>query len=254
MAGFDTLGDTAVIELKGNRKNAKKIALGVLKRNKNIKSVYIKAGAHTGKARAEPVEWAAGEKRNRVFVKEWGCIFRVSLGKVFYSPRLGTERRRICGKIRDGEKIGVFFAGVGPYAIVFAKHSQAKKITAFEWSRTAFRDMEWNIEKNKVGERVEGVLGDVEKKVRHYKGKFTRIVMPSPHTAKKYFASALWALRKGGTVHYYAITEAGDAKKEIRELRSIAKECKRKLRVLEHKKARPYSKQLEQRAFDIRAE
>ncbi len=254
-ASFDTLGNIAIIEIpKELEKKQKIIGNALLRLNKNIKTVCKKTGAHKGKYRIEPVKIIAGEKNLLATYRESACTFQIPLGKVFFSPRLGTERLRIAREIKSGEVVGAFFAGVGPFPIVFARNSPMKKAIAIELNPTAVKWMQKNIILNKVSGRVEAVKGDVKKIVpRKFKGAFDRVVMPLPKGAESFLREAILSIRpQGGIVHFYAFVPASDPFSEpIKKISAAAKKLKKKVKVLFKRQVRTFSKETIQVVIDF---
>lgn len=202
---FDVLGKMALIEVPRKlQKKKKKIASALMHAVKNVESVYEKVGEHEGKYRLERVRYLAGKKINSTTYKEWNCEFELMPGKVFFSPRLGTERQRIASYVKKGETVAVFFAGVGPYAITLAKHASPARVFAIEWNPDAMPWLEMNIHKNRVQHTVIPIHADV-KKIGHILGQCDHVIMPAPETATKYLAEAVKCLSpSGGTIHCYA--------------------------------------------------
>ncbi|HZX20421.1 MAG TPA: class I SAM-dependent methyltransferase family protein [archaeon] len=254
-SSYDSLGDVAIVEIPEELKGKEKVIGNALMDSRNaIKSVYMKTGAHTGVFRREPVKYIAGEKRKYAFYKEHGCTFRISLGKVFFSPRLSTERARIASKIKKGEFVAALFAGVGPFPIVFAKKSKMEKAIAIELNPVAVADMKENIKLNKVEAKVEPVLGDVKKLVKKYKEKFDRAVMPLPKSSEDFLEDAILYIKpSGGTVHFYQFTSRENP--YVVPLLQIKKACenlKRKFRVVSKRKVREYAPDIIQVVIDFR--
>ncbi len=202
---YDVLGKMALIEIPRKLlKKKKKIASALLHAVKQIESVYEKVGEHEGKFRLERVRFLAGKKITSTTYKEWNCEFELMPGKVFFSPRLGTERQRIASYVKKGETVAVFFAGVGPYAITLAKHAKPQRVFAIEWNPSAIPWLEWNIRKNKVQDIVVPLHADV-KKAAHILGQCDHVIMPAPESATKYLAEAVKCLSpNGGRIHCYA--------------------------------------------------
>ncbi|MFH0955068.1 MAG: class I SAM-dependent methyltransferase family protein [Candidatus Micrarchaeota archaeon] len=227
VSGFDSLGTIAIIEVpKELEKKEKLIANAVLQSNANFKTVCKKTGAHRGRFRIEPVKILAGKKSLAADYRESGCRFRVSIGKVFFSPRLSMERLRIAKLIRPDEVVGAFFAGSGPFPIVFAKNSGMKKAIAIELNPAAVSDMKFNIKLNKLEGKIVPVLGDVNKIVpKKYRGTFDRVVMPIPKSSDSFLKAALQGIkRSGGFVHFYSFAEAANPFEPIRKIiRDVAK-------------------------------
>uniref|UniRef100_A0A915JQ92 tRNA wybutosine-synthesizing protein 2 homolog n=1 Tax=Romanomermis culicivorax TaxID=13658 RepID=A0A915JQ92_ROMCU len=62
-------------------------------------------------------ELLAGKEQYVTKVKENGLIFELDYSKVFFNPRLGTERERFLDFLQPGDLIYDVFAGVGPFSI-----------------------------------------------------------------------------------------------------------------------------------------
>jgi tRNA (guanine37-N1)-methyltransferase len=255
VSGFDALGNIAIIEIpKELEKKEKKIAQAVLETNVGIRTVCKKTGAHKGKYRIEPVKIIAGERKLVADYKESGCRFRIHLGKTFFSPRLSFERLRIAKQINKGETVGTFFAGVGPFPIVFAKHSPMKRAVAIELNPNSVKDLKFNIKLNKMGDTIEPVLGDVKKVVpRKFRGVFDRVVMPLPKGAEDFLKEAMVSLKpEGGIIHFYAFVPAENPFEAIEErIRKTGEKNGFAVEFLSHKQVRTFSKELIQAVIDF---
>ncbi len=215
---FDGLGGMASIEIPSAlRKKKKKIAQILLGSNPHITRVYEKVGIHSGKFRVEKIRWLAGEKNTVAEYKEWGCVFQFNPNEAFFNPRLGTERKRITQLIEPHQKVCVFFAGVGPYPILIAKHAKPKKVYAIDWNPRAVKWMKKNTELNRVQEIVHLVFGDV-KKIKPL-GKCDQVIMPAPETALEYLIAAeKWLPVKGGMIHCYLFVSQDTRDVKIKEM------------------------------------
>lgn len=255
VSGFDVLGNIAIVEIpKELEKKQKKIAQAVLETNAGIETVCKKMGAHKGKYRIEPVKIIAGEKNLVADYKESGCRFQIHLGKTFFSPRLSFERLRIAQQIKTGETIGAFFAGVGPFPIIFARHSPMQKAVAIELNPGAVKDLKYNIQLNKMKNKIEAVQADVKKIIpRKYRGNFDRVVMPLPKGAEDFLKEALISLKPtGGIVHFYAFVPAKNPFEGIEDrIQQIAKKNGFVAEILLHKQVRTFSKDLIQVVIDF---
>lgn len=255
ITSFNSLGDTAVIEIPDSLKTKENlIGEALMKLNKGIKVVLKKASAHEGEFRTHKVKVIAGEKRTKANYTEHGCKFRISLGKVFFSPRLSTERKRISKLIKKGEVIGAFFAGVGPFPIVFAKHSKMKKAIAIELNPKAIEDMKENIALNKVQGKVQPILGDVNKIVpEKYRNFFDRVVMPLPKGGENFLETAIISVKKNGVIHYYQFVEKDSLfKAPLHDIEKACKKLKKKFKVLRKAEVRKFSPKIVQVVVDFK--
>ncbi|MDD5147955.1 MAG: class I SAM-dependent methyltransferase family protein [Candidatus ainarchaeum sp.] len=255
VSSFDTLGNIAIIEIPPLlKKKEKLIANALLETNKSIRTVCKKLGAHKGEFRIEPVKIIAGERNLVATYKESGCTFKIPVGKAFFSPRLGTERMRIAQQIKQGEVIGAFFAGVGPFPIVFAKNSPMEAAFAIELNPIAVKFMDENILLNKMENKVFPVQGDVKKIVpKKFKAFFHRIVMPLPKGAENFLESAVIAANpKGCIVHFYAFVPAANPYEATLSLiEKTARKLGREVRILHKQQVRAFSKETIQIVVDF---
>ncbi len=252
---FDTLGDIAIIEIRPELKKKERIiGEALLKVNKSIKTVCKKTAPHKGVYRAEPVKIIAGKRNLTATYRESGCVFKIPLGKVYFSPRLGTERLRIANLIKKGEAVGALFAGVGPFPIVFAKNSPMEIAYAVELNPKAFELMEENIKLNKVENKIFPIKGDVKKVVpKVLKGKCTRAVMPLPKGGETFLKEAMLCIKpSGGIIHFYQFSNIEKPfDKPIKKIKKTAKEMNRKAKILKKKKVRGYAPDTVQVVIDF---
>lgn len=240
--GFDVLGDMALIEVPAAlQKKAGKIARTLLDTHLNLSRVYEKVGVHSGKYRVERIKWLAGPQNPVALAREWGVTLRVNPGEVYYSARLGTERQRVVSQIKKGQSVAVFFAGVGPYAILAAKHAQPKHVLALEWNPKAIPFLRENVRANKVEKIVEIKQGDVKK--IHPNGEFDHVIMPAPDTATEYLSLATkWMAKKGGLIHCYTFVPSAEMDSAAREkIKKALGTAKRKWKIVSIRKVNDFS-------------
>ncbi len=253
---FDSLGDVAIIDVPEELfKKEKIIGEALLSINKHFKAVYRKKGVTSGEFRVLPVKLIAGERLKQATYRESNCVFKISVGKVFFSPRLSSERLRISGKIKKNEIVGALFAGVGPFPIVFAKNSEMSKAFAVELNPIAVQNMVENIKLNKCEDRVIPILGDVKKVVpKKLVGKCDRVVMPIPKTGNTFLTEAIDCLKPtGGVIHFYFFGEKNNPfKNALNEINKIVKLKNKKKRVLFKKIVRPFSPKIVQVVIDFK--
>ncbi len=247
---FDIIGDIVIIEIPDELNAFEKDIVGALKKiHPRVKTVCRKMGERKGRKRLRPLKVIFGDGTETEH-REHGCRLRLDVKKVYFSPREGTERERIGGWIRPGEKVLVLFSGVGPYAIVGAKMQPKSTYVCVDINRDAIKFAEDNVRINRMQGRVENICGDVRKLYTKL-GKFNRIIMPLPEIAYKYLREAFACCKKGGYVHLYGVGEKSDMFSGLeREVEKAAK--KRKVRVMRKRKVLPFAPGIYKVCLDIR--
>ena len=160
MTSFDIIGFIAVLHTLKAGKKEKKIAKSLIKKHRNIKSVYAQSKIK-GRLRTPKLKWLAGKKDSKAIHKESNCIMKLDLKTCYFSPRLSTDRLNIAKKVKKGENILVMFSGVAPYGLVIAKHSKAKQIVCIEISKKASKYAKENVKANKLT-NIKIIQGDVK--------------------------------------------------------------------------------------------
>jgi len=229
------------------------IAEAVLSVHKNIKVVAKKMGPMEGEFRVRKLRVIAGENRTETIYKENGVRMKLDVAKVYFSVRLGTERKRISELVTPGERILALFAGVGPFALVIAKSHPDAEIVAIELNPDAVRYMEENIKLNKF-KKIKAVLGDArEVVVREYLNWADRVTMPLPKSADAFLDVAIAGVKDGGVVHFYAFANEADPysgpRKKIEE---EARKAGASIEFLNEKIVRPYAPRVVQVVIDFR--
>ena len=249
---FDIIGDIVILEIPENLKDQKQIigeaALNFTKR----KSIFMKKSAIEGITRTRQLEHIAGDKALETIHKEHGARFKLDVSKVYFSPRLATERKRIAKQVKDKETILDMFAGIGPFSIIIAKEKNVD-ITAADINKSAIEYMEENIKLNKLKGRITPVLGDVnqiakedqkfsnslnmaDEKFQKNNTKFDRIIMNLPGTAKDFLDLAISLINDEGTIHYYEFSDSYDS--GIKRIKKIAESQNKEVEVLATRKVK----------------
>ena len=245
---FDIIGDIAILEIPDELESKKKaIGEALLTTFKNIKTVTAKKTKVGTEYRTRELEILAGEQRKETEHREHGCIYRLNVETCYFSPRLGSERLRVAEQCKDGERILVMFAGVGPYPVLIAKTSSPKEICAIELNPEAVRYMEENSRINKVN--VNSILGDVRTEIPKL-GNFDRILMPLPKDAGDFLDVALPALKKGGVIHFYDF--AHNEEESTKRVKEICAGLSQKIEVLNAVKCGSYSPHMYRICVDFR--
>lgn len=240
--GFDVLGNIALVKFSKNSKAAekKKSAEKILKTNKSVKTVLEKISGFKGRLRKQKTKWVAGEKTKEAIYKENGCVFRFNVDSVYFSPRLGNERKEIAGKIKREDEVLVMFAGVAPYSIAIAKNSKASKVYSNEINKEANKYAEMNIELNHAKHKVVMLNGDIKKvalRLKKQGKKFDVIVMPRPQLKDSFLKQAFMLSKKGTRIFYYDFCKDDEIKDVEKKIKKEASRYKTKIKILKVKKA-----------------
>lgn len=238
---FDTIGNIAIINapfLKATeRKKLREKAKLLLKKNKNIKSVFVKSKI-SGKLRIPKLTWLAGKKDSKTIYKEHGCLFKLDVKTCYFSPRLSADRLDIAKKIKKG-KVLVMFSGIAPYPIIIAKYSKAKKIYAIELGKEASKYAQENVKLNKI-KNIILIQGDVKKIVpklaKHLK--FDVIVMARPQLKETFLKEGFLLSKKGTTIYYYDFQPKKLMHEALDTIEREAKKANKKIKILELKRVR----------------
>ncbi len=225
---FDILGDIAIVEPGTDGEK-------FLKEHKNVNVVLIKKGEVEGEFRIRDYEVAASRPEARNFDdipallrprkitetihRENRCRFKVDPTEAYFSVRLGTERARIAKMVKEGERVLVMFAGVGPYPITIAKIAKPELVVGVEINPYAVLFFEDNIMLNKCEGNVKAIEGDVKNVVPKLKETFDRVVMPLPKDSENFLYLATKKIKKGGMIHLYKILHENDLKAFLHELK-----------------------------------
>ncbi|MDL2246384.1 class I SAM-dependent methyltransferase family protein [Methanobrevibacter sp. OttesenSCG-928-K11] len=206
---FDIIGDIVILEIPENLINHKiaigKAALDFTKR----KSVYMKKSAIKGQTRTRELELLSGIPQTVTTHKEHGLRLKLDVEKVYFSPRLATERKRIADEVTDGEKILDMFCGIGPFPIIIAKEKNVD-IVAVDINEIAIEYLNKNIELNKLKGTISPITGDINNVVsdKLQTEKFDRIIMNLPGTAYEFLDLAISLIKDNGIINYYEFSDS----------------------------------------------
>jgi len=286
---YEIVGDIALLELSKEDKNVSERQRGefsevsevseedlqrisdlILRRHKNVKVVALKASAVEGVFRKRRIRILRGEQRTETIHRENGCVFKLDLEKVYFNPKLASERKRVAEKVAAGECVVDMFAGVGTFSILIAKRSPESKVIAIDINPDAIFYLRENIRLNKVS-NVSAIQGDVREVSEKFAGVADRIIMNLPKESHIFLKDALRMLKNRGIIHFYTI-ESAYTEDEMRGSLSVAvQRAERKLRaefahasrllgcevavnVISARKVRPYAPYTFILGFDLAVE
>jgi len=240
---FDIVGDILIFSEIPKELTSKEKLIGdtILLMYPNVKTVAKKTGQYAGKYRTPKLRIMAGRRKKETIHKENGIRLKLHVEKVYFSPRLCTERKRVMQQVKKGEDVLVMFSGCGPYVCGISKHTGAKNVYGIEINPTAHKYAEENIKLNKL-KNVTLFKGDVKKAIPKLDKKFDRIVMPLPKSAEDFLEDAFKAAKKGTIIHFYDFQHENDfPAKTLEKIRKACKEAGIKFRVINKVKCGQYS-------------
>ncbi|MBD3390142.1 methyltransferase domain-containing protein [Candidatus Micrarchaeota archaeon] len=254
LSSYDVVGNIAIVQVPEElREHEGEVGELLLRGDKKVKAVWKKAGGRGGEFRVTKLAHLAGEKRSETEYLENGVRMKLDLRKVYFSPRLSYERKRIVGEVGGAEDVLVLFAGVGPFALEIAKACPSAEVVGVELNPDAVEYFEENIKLNKL-ENVEVVLGDA---LGAAKGRFRswadRIAMPLPMGSEEFLEAAFAAAKPGCTVHFYRMVERNGGVEALEErIEKAAEKSGRNVEFVFEKEVRPYSASTKQVVVDFR--
>ncbi len=209
-SSYDIVGDIAIIQLRPEIEQiSKEIAMGIMKINPSIKVVLGEMGRISGIYRLPSLIHLSGEDRTWTIHRENSCVFELDVSKVYFSPRLSSERKRIFEQVGRHELVIDMFAGIGPFSIEIARHRKAM-VKAIELNPNAYEYLRRNIMLNRVDGLVEPILGDAAEVVPKINIVADRIIMNYPAGSLNYLKYAVKVLKKRGMIHIYGFSESLD--------------------------------------------
>jgi tRNA (guanine37-N1)-methyltransferase len=203
---IDMIGNIGIIELeKEIMPYSKQIAKAFLQVNPRLKTIYQKGSPIKGVHRTRQFIHLAGLPNSITSYVENGITLEIDIEKVYFSPRLSTERRQVVNQVKPDSEETVFdmFAGVGPFSIAMAKRKS--RVIAVDINPDAVDLLKKNAKVNGVRDLIEIYQGDIRTiQPSLYKEKASRVIMNLPSTAIEYLDIALVSLQpKGGIIHFY---------------------------------------------------
>jgi tRNA (guanine37-N1)-methyltransferase len=213
---YDVIGSIAIIkisdELIGNKKE---IGDAILKTNKNLETVAIDSGVE-GEERVRQLEIVAGKKNTATVHKEYGIELEIDPTKVYFSPRLATERMRVAQMVVEGEVVIDMFSGVGPFSILIAKHRHPEKVYAIDINEVAIHYLKKNMKRNKVS-NITALYCDSKVLVPSLENA-DRIIMNLPFGSYEFLTYALANVKNEGMIHYYEVLEVEKKDERIKDI------------------------------------
>ncbi|MBA2862339.1 class I SAM-dependent methyltransferase family protein [Methanococcus maripaludis] len=197
---YDIVGDIVILQIAEEiaPEIRKKIGENALKLIPSVKAVFRRESDVKGDFRVRDLEHLAGEEKTLTTYKENGYRLLVDVSKVYFSPRLGWERKRIMDLVTFDDIVVDMFCGVGPYSIAC---KNAEKIYSIDINPDGIELLKQNIVLNGLENKIVPILDDV----RNVDVKGTRVIMNLPKYAHEFVNKALEIVEEGGIIHYYTV-------------------------------------------------
>jgi tRNA (guanine37-N1)-methyltransferase len=198
---YEVIGNIAIVPIPPSCDAYKQdIALAVLSMRRNIRTVLSPVSAREGDERVPRFETLIGTSTVTEH-HEFGFRYRLDVARVFFNPRLATERQRIFSKLEPGEEILVPFAGVGPFVIPAA--ARGTVVTAIEKNPEAAAWLRGNLTLNGVEGRVRVIEGDAWRILEGLSPGFDRAICPTPYGMDAVLPLVASRVKSGGIIHFY---------------------------------------------------
>tara|TARA_B110000014_G_scaffold99710_1_gene68514 strand:- start:360 stop:1349 length:990 start_codon:yes stop_codon:yes gene_type:complete len=237
---FDIFGDIAIIKLSDlSMEHSKIISKTLLESHTNINKVALDLGVK-GDYRIRDLEMLIGDSNFVATQKENGFEFRLDISKVYFSPRLAMERKRIYDIADSSEEVLDAFAGASPFAVSLA--SKGCNVTAVDANPNSEKWSHINFELNKVLE-YNFICSKIEDISTHLP-LYDRIIMNNPTNSLPYLEMLSNKLKPNGIIHLYKIME-DEEDFEVKDYLGSNFECTFERIV------HPYSPQSSLMVFDI---
>ncbi|WP_248897155.1 class I SAM-dependent methyltransferase [Haloplanus halobius] len=210
---YERLGDVAIVD-EDDPDRAATIADAIIDSDLPVRAVLNRASKVKGELRIR--DWTVlattGDDRDRPITetvhREYGYEYLLDLSRVYFSPRLATERHRVTEQVAAGEHAVDMFAGVGPFVIPMADREAT--VVGVDLNPAAIDYLRANARRNGVADRVTAIQGDVREVAADYADSADRIVMNLPHSADAFLDSAVTLAGDDCVLHYYDIQHEDD--------------------------------------------
>lgn len=247
---YDNIGDVTIVKLVDELLPIKhEIGEALLKVSSNTRAVFLDYGVK-GELRIRDLELIAGTGSSETRHRESGVTIMTDPAKVYYNPRLATERERVASLVKDGEIIIDMFAGVAPFPLTICRHAHPGTVYAVDLNHEAVEYMKVNIRLNRFSNIVP-IEGDAREVLKELPDA-DRVIMNLPQIAQEFLPDALSKTKSGGTVHMHKIMERADSDAIVSEL--ISDMCSRGLdcELSEKRELKTYSPSASVYVIDIR--
>ncbi|MFA6805439.1 MAG: class I SAM-dependent methyltransferase family protein [Candidatus Methanomethylophilaceae archaeon] len=201
----DVIGDVLLLKLTDDLLPYKHdIGEALMRTTPNIRTVMLDSGVK-GDFRIRELEQIVGTGSSETVHREFGVRMLTDPAKVYFNPRLATERARVASLVRDGETIIDMFAGVAPFGTVICKCARPKIVYSIDLNPEAEHFAKRNAELNHIDNLVP-MTGDAREVVKDLPDA-DRIIMNLPQMAEQFLPDALAKAKPGAMIHLHKIME-----------------------------------------------
>lgn len=256
--GFQRVGDIIILNMENISLDKELIGKKILEMFPNIRSVCAKVGGIKGEFREPQIELIAGENNTITTHTENNCKYRFDVKKIMFAKGNVIERMRIANLVEDNEVIVDMFAGIGYFSVPIGKLSNPRKIYSIELNPLSFKFLEENLRINHIRNAVafnEDCRKVIDKLVK--KGiKVDRVIMGYLPPPKEFLKWAFKIIKKNGILHYEDLVNIdnrdNDIDNIINEVRNIAKENGRDIKLLFDREIKSYAPKIAHWVFDFK--
>lgn len=207
---FDVIGDVAIVRIEESIAHlADEIGTAMMETNSRLRIVFRDGGVK-GDLRVRELEQIAGGSTGETVHKESGVRIAVDPTKVYFNPRLATERMRIASLVEPGETVIDLFAGVAPFPLVICAHSKPSAVYAVDLNPIAADYARRNAEMN--GFTNITVLQGDSREVAKDLPQADRVIMNIPQNSLEFLDLGLSKLKQGGVLHTYIVSSKDEAR------------------------------------------
>ena len=213
---FDIFGDIAILRLPSDSEvYEQQIAKALLLSHRNIKTVCVDLGVR-GEFRIRDLRLLSGHNSFISLHRENGMEFEADISKVYFSPRLATERERLSSLVSKHENVLDAFAGVAPFSISIA--TKGCKVTSLDSNPEAMKWALKNFYRNRIGEEQFSFINTKFEDHDFGLQRFDRIILNNPTNCLPFLDKAVTLVSKNGIIHIYIICPKDESFQSLENL------------------------------------
>lgn len=237
---YERLGRVALVRLPEELRPAFPSIGAAYRAELRVETVLRRAGPIAGDFREPSVEVIAGRSTETELV-EHGIRYRFDAARIMFSAGNREERRRVGRLVRSGETVADLFAGIGYFTLPASVIGRAGRVVACEINPTSYRYLLENVERNRVADRVEPILGD-NRIAPLPAGEFDRVLLGYLPDALPWLDRALPLLRSdGGWLHLHRIEGVRETERRSEsEVRTVLERLGGEVVSLAAREVKPY--------------